>query len=101
MQSDKSSKPRRKFDETFINDVLNMLESGRTVPDVAHSLGINENIIYRWRIKFRPSTAASATLPQPAPSFDPDKAALHKRIQELELERDILKKALGIFSRQM
>jgi hypothetical protein len=30
--------------------------------------------------------------------IDEEKIALHKRIKELEMDRDILKKALGIFS---
>jgi transposase len=92
-------KPRRKYDATFKQEVLNMIAAGRQVPDVARSLGIGENVIYRWRRK------AAAAHPEPSGSspalvFNPETEALHRRIRELETERDILKKALGIFSRQ-
>lgn len=74
-----------------------MIESGRSVPDVAQSLGIGTNLIYYWVKQSRKKVVNSQSKTQD--SFDEDKAALHKRIRELEMERDILKKALGIFSR--
>ena len=88
---------RRKYDAEFKKEVIKMIESGRSVPEVAQSLGIGNNLIYYWvkRAKKKEITALS----QADDSFDEHKAALHKRIKELEMERDILKKALGIFSR--
>ncbi|MEO5582161.1 MAG: transposase [Saprospiraceae bacterium] len=88
---------RRKYDADFKKEVLRMIESGRTVPDVAQSLGIGTNLIYYWLKRTKqqsPSTSLVSNL-----SLDSDKIAMQKRIKELEMERDILKKALGIFSR--
>ena len=88
---------RRKYDAEFKKEVIKMIESGRSVPDVAQSLGIGTNLIYYW---VKRSKKKDVTLQTKADdSFDEDKAALQKRIKELEMERDILKKALGIFSR--
>ena len=78
-----------------------MIAAGRSVPDIARSLGIGENIIYRWR---REALGSSATA---APSQVADRSqvslsehlALQKRLREVEMERDILKKAVGIFSK--
>lgn len=47
----KNPQKRRKYDAAFKQEVLQMITSGRSVPDVARSLGIGENIIYRWRQK--------------------------------------------------
>lgn len=88
---------RRKYDADFKKEVLRMIESGRSVPDVAQSLGIGTNLIYQW-IK-RSKTNKDSLENSSALSFDAEKAAMHKRIKDLEMERDILKKALGIFSR--
>jgi transposase len=88
---------RRKYDAEFKKEVIKMIESGRSVPEVAQSLGIGNNLIYYW-VK-RSKKKGITPLSQADDSFDEDKAALHKRIKELEMERDILKKALGIFSR--
>ena len=88
---------RRKYDAEFKKEVIKMIESGRSVPDVAQSLGIGSNLIYYWVKR----SGKKGAMPQAKPdeTFDEDKVALQKRIRELELERDILKKALGIFSR--
>jgi transposase len=88
---------RRKYDAEFKKEVIKMIESGRSVPDVAQSLGIGTNLIYYW-IKRAKKKGVNAEA-NPALSFDEEKAAMQKRIKELEMERDILKKALGIFSR--
>lgn len=74
-----------------------MIEMGRSVPDVAASLGIGSNLIYQWIKRSKKKDAPAGD--QAGVVFDEDKAALQKRIRELEMERDILKKALGIFSR--
>lgn len=90
---------RRKYDAEFKKEVIKMIESGRTVPEVAQSLSIGNNLIYYWmkRLKKKDMRVKEET----EVLFDDEKAALQKRIRELEMERDILKKALGIFSRPM
>ena len=93
---EKKKEPRRKYDSEFKQQVLQMIAHGRSVSEVAESLGIGENLIYRWRSRQESKGTegkenAIATI---------DQQALLRRIRELEMERDILKKALAIFSRQ-
>jgi transposase len=101
---------RRKYDASFKQEVLSMVSSGRPVSEVARSLGIGENLIYRWKsssqqklLPIAPPPASrdgdSPTIPAGGSPED-SLLTLHKRIRELEQERDILKKALAIFSRQ-
>jgi transposase len=70
-----------------------MHHDGRSIPSLASSFGINENLIYRWKSKLQQSVSTTKT----------DEAVeikqLRKQLKEVEQERDILKKALGIFSR--
>ena len=87
---------QRKYDADFKKEVLKMIESGRPVPEVAQSLGIGSNLIYYWKKQLlKPNVKTKVD----AAAYDEEKALLHKRVKELETERDILKKALGIFSR--
>ena len=97
MEQNAVKKSRRKYDAEFKKDVIKMIESGRSVPEVAQSLGIGTNLIYYWT-KIAKKKAKNVML-QPDDCFDVEKSALQKRIKELEMERDVLKKALGIFSR--
>ena len=65
-----------------------MVFNGRPVSEVARSLGIGENIIYRWRSRHK----ARENKREDNALAAPDYQALHKRNGELETERDILKK---------
>ncbi len=98
MQHKNSQKTRRKYDASFKAEVVNMIASGCSVPDIARSPGIGENIIYRWRREALGSTE-QAQITAPSQVSLSEHLALQKRLRELEMERDILKKAVGIFSR--
>ncbi len=104
MKENSSGMKRRKYDVSFKEEVLQMISNGRPVSEVARSLGIGENIIYRWKSRSR---GGAGSIQQPntvgkenSPAAGEDQLSLLKRIKELEQERDILKKALLIFSRQ-
>ncbi len=100
MEQKLSKKRHRKYDADFKKEVLKMVESGRSVPDLSQSLGIGSNLIYTW-VKRSKASSADTKFTRAVATLDEEKLALHNRIRELEIERDILKKALGIFSRPM
>lgn len=104
MKDSSNAKSRRKYDSAFKADVLKMVESGRPIVEVAQALGVGENLIYRWRSKAKVRAATNHNIPANQPGYaaiNTDVFTLQKRIQQLETERDILKKALAIFSRQI
>lgn len=83
----------RVYDAEFKSNALKLVEQGRSIPSVAESLGIDKSLIYSWRRQANPlSEQEEAELAE----ID----HLRKRVLELEQERDILKKALAIFSRK-
>lgn len=84
--------PRRQHDDQFKADAVRLLENGqRSVPNVAKSLGISANLLYRWR------DLAQAGKGQA--SNQVELTQLREQLRRTEQERDILKKALAIFSR--
>lgn len=97
METKAVKQSRRKYDADFKKEVIKMIESGLSVRDIAQSLGIGTNLIYQW-LK-RSKSASNSSENSTSISFDAEKAAMFKRIKDLEMERDILKKALCIFSR--
>jgi transposase len=101
MENKTSKRNRRKYDASFKQEVVNMIAAGRSVPAIAQSLGIGENIVYRWRKQalgsYQPSTAMQPTAASQVPLSE--HLALQKRLRELEMEHEILKKAVAIFSR--
>ena len=81
---------RRKYDDQFKQSALKMIDSGQTVRSVAQSLGVGENLLHKWK---------SGRLRQ-ASGLEQEVIELRARNRQIELERDILKKALSIFSRE-
>ena len=94
MKNGKNQKPRRQYDTEFKKNALQLIADGRTVSSVAQSLGVSEGLLYNWKSK-----AKKAVLTKPQSEEKAEIARLKKQLAEVEMERDILKKALGIFSR--
>lgn len=74
----------------FRRRALELVESGRTVRDVAASLGIAESALHRWR---RRDLVDQGRKPGPSSSESTELALAHARIRDLEEEVKILRKA--------
>ena len=75
-----------------------MVASGQSVAYVSQALGVSENLIYRWKQKTKGKEKAA--FQDDSSSLSVENQQLKERLRQLETERDILKKALAIFSRQ-
>jgi transposase len=94
MKGENTSKKRRRYDAEFKKNILKMMADGRSVSSLSQSFGVSEGLLYRWKSDSKKAKAEDAR-------GDKDEVKeLRKRLKEVELERDILKKALSIFSRQ-
>lgn len=93
MKKKETSKKRRSYDAAFKANILKMNADGRSVSSLSESFGINENLIYRWKSKAN-SESSEAEL-----SVSKEVLELRLANRQLKEERDILKKALSIFSR--
>jgi transposase len=88
--SEKKPRHRRKYDEEFKQQALALIRNGQSTRSVAEALGISEGLIHRWK-------RAERALPE---GNEDEVEQLRRRLKQVEMERDILKKALSIFSRQ-
>lgn len=89
---------RRKYSKEFIEDVINMIKTGnKPVSVIAKDLGIQESILYRWHRKYSGKENPSIIEVQ---EQDAELRTLRKKLADISEERDILKKAISIFSRQ-
>jgi len=70
-------------------------EGGHKVSEVARSLGIDANRLYFWKKKFGDQGDKAF----PGKGHLTELAAVRRKLREVEMERDILKKAVGIFSK--
>lgn len=84
---------QRKYDHHFKEEALRMVSSGRSVPEVARARGMGENLLYNWR------SDEKAKLPLQESDDRAEVEQLRKQVKSLEMERNILKKALLLFGR--
>lgn len=89
-----SKRKKRHYEASFKAKLLEMHANGRSVQSLSEAFGVNTNVIYRWRKQAQEGVSEEETSDTSSEVLD-----LRKRLREVEEERDILKKALGIFSR--
>lgn len=99
------SQGRRQFTDEFKREAIALLaSSGRPLLQIASELGISPSMLRNWRNRSEGRNAGSALrpIPAPAPHSAPDSASeisrLRRENDRLRMERDILKKAVAIFS---
>ena len=77
------------------------MESGQKVSVIAGEYGLKESVIYRWRRELkntsRPDFTGSGNIA--LTEQEKEVVQLKKALKESQLERDILKKAVRIFSK--
>ena len=85
---------RRRFTEDFKKDAVQMLLDGHSASSVVNRLGLTgTNLLYRWKRELLRDIGPAAS------SLDTRVKELEAELRRVERERDILKKALAIFSR--
>ena len=89
------AKERRKYTQEYRDEAVRLsYQAGVTVVSVAQELGINAKMLYRWRAKAQQDHEAVIE----AHGEMEELARMKTELEQVKLERDILKKALRIFS---
>ena len=102
----KTGATHRPYDEAFRRAAVAQWQSGVPATRVAEGLGITTESLRAWRRQFAGAQAESATvadgkLPAVAPSAQElqiEVRRLRAQLQSVTNQRDILKKAAGIFA---
>jgi transposase len=95
-------KTRKVFDKEFKLRAVQMSYEVQSISALAAELGVRSELLYRWRgemateeSKRFPGHGNKAMTPEEA-----ENARLKKKLADAEMELEILKKAIGIFSRK-
>jgi len=84
---------RRRFSNEFKQEAVRLaFEGSRPVADVARELEVRPDLLRRWRKKLQ---GHETTVPTEA---EQENRRLRRELKRTQEERDILKKALAIFS---
>jgi transposase len=92
---------RNKYTREFKIEAVRLLDtSGKSGHEIEADLGIGSASIYRWRRQLEAEgTQGLRAFPGNGRARDEELARLRKELGEVKEERDILRKALAIFSR--
>ena len=103
------SKTRREFAREFKHEAVALLESsGRPLTQVAGELGIQPSMLRSWRRVMRGAEARPqprvrsegvTTLGPSTADLASQNAKLKRELDRTRMERDVLKKAIGIFAK--
>ena len=87
---------RRQFTKEFKEQAVQMLLDGHSAPSIVERLGLSgTNLLYRWRRQLIGQSGKTGE------ALDDRVRQLEAELKRVEQERDILKKALAIFGRNV
>ena len=80
------------YNEDFKKMLVSLLDSGKSIKELTLEFEVSQASIHRWRNEFKVTSETDK-------SESLKIKALEKELKEVKLERDILKKAVSIFSK--
>ncbi len=92
----KSVRKHREYSAQLKEEAVQMLLDGHSAESVASNLGLSgTSLVYRWKAKYLETSGPAAT------KLEARVGQLEEELRRVEREREILKKALAIFSQRI
>lgn len=90
---------RKKYNRDFKVETVRLSYERDNISELSKELGIRPSLIYRWRSEF--SSSSEHSFPGNGRRMEPEDELqkLRRELNEVKMERDILKKAVSIFSK--
>lgn len=80
----------KRYDKEFKKEVIKRYMGGASIAVLSRETGVGEQTLHNWK---------NAMVTKEDGEVDREKLAMRKKIRELEMENEILKKAALIFGR--
>jgi transposase len=94
------SKKRRNYTREFKQEALQLWETcGKSAQQIEDNLGITHGLLYKWRRDAQQAGEDAFPGHGKVNASDAEMHQLRRELAEMREERDILKKAVAIFSR--
>lgn len=90
------ARAKRQFSKEFKSEAVRLSYQRENIKDLADELGIQVARIYKWRAASRTPESITTTVIK---AEDQEIKKLRKQLKNAELELEILKKAVHIFSK--
>ena len=95
-----NTKAKRRYSEEFKRDTVQLIESSdKPVMQISREMGIHESQLYKWRRRYG-KKGKEVQAGRSREELEAEVKQLKREVLRLGQERDILKKAISIFSRE-
>ena len=88
----------KRYENDFKLMIVELLKSGRTAKEIGNEYNINDGIIRRWKREYE-AKSGDFSKKREVSIQEQELKLLKKELREVKMERDILKKAVSIFSK--
>ena len=88
----------KKYENDFKVMIVELLKLDRSVKEVSDEYRLNDSMVRRWRREYE-TKAGDFSKKRVLSVEEQELKSLKKELREVRLERDILKKAVSIFSK--
>ncbi len=93
-------KSRRKYTQEFKEEAIKLVtDQGYQIAEAARNLGVNENMLGRWKREIEGAGEGALKL-QGGAAMQSELIHLRKENKRLKMEREILKKAAVFFAKE-
>lgn len=90
----------KRYDKNFKEEAVRLvLEQGRLAPSVAESIGIHINTLYKWINLYKEHKEHAFPGSGNLRPEDEELRKLRRRVADLEMENELLKKVTAIFAK--
>lgn len=95
---------RKKYSKEFKLDVIQQSYLRANIRELAHELGLRLGLIYKWRATYEERSGSDIPVftGNGVAAMSPEQQEivhLKRQLNDARMERDILKKAIGIFGK--
>ena len=89
---------RARYENDFKVMIVELLKSGQKIKDISIEYDLNDGMVRRWRREFE-LKKGDLSKKKELSTQELEIKLLKKEVAEIKMERDILKKAVSIFSK--
>ena len=86
---------RKQYTKEFKRQIIELKEQGKTAKEISSEYGIRESLIYRWKKEYGKIGFTEKGETVTVAEY----RRLQKKLAQVEMENEILKKATAIFAR--
>ena len=85
----------KSYDEEFKKTIVSLYETGKGISELSREYGVGKSTIDSWIKKFKTITTSTGEV-----TNNDELIKLKKELQQVQLENEILKKAVAILSKE-